>query len=104
MLRERVVSELVAMQDDCSIKVRRELVLRLAGVSKIIGDDFFIGVILPMFKQLSNDQIWSVRKACVEILPSLTQLSNQKIKERNIIRLFTGFSQDSSRLVKQASF
>ena len=55
MLRERVVPELVAMQDDGSIKVRRELVTRLAGISRIIGDDFFIGVILPMLKQLAND-------------------------------------------------
>ena len=47
--------ELVTLQEDPVFKVRRELVLRLLKVSRVIGDGFFIGVVMPMYKKLSQD-------------------------------------------------
>ena len=55
LCREMVMHELVTLQEDPVFKVRRELVLRLLKVSRVIGDGFFIGVVMPMYKKLSAD-------------------------------------------------
>lgn len=46
----------------------------------MVGDKIFVGVILPVLRKLSQDSIWSVRKACVEILPEISKISNQEIR------------------------
>ena len=45
--------ELVSLQDDPIFKIRREVVLRLIRISKMLGDHIFTGVIIPVFRKLS---------------------------------------------------
>jgi hypothetical protein len=63
-----ILYELVAMQDDASHKIRRELVLKLPHLAAVLGNQIFVGVLLPVFRKLSQDAMWSVRKACVDVL------------------------------------
>jgi hypothetical protein len=46
--------------------------LRIIRISKVLGEDIFAGVMIPVFRKLSTDAIWSVRKACVEVLPEIS--------------------------------
>ena len=39
-----------------------------------------MGVLIPVYRQLAADTIWSVRKACVEVLPKVTELSSEDVK------------------------
>jgi len=45
--------EVVSLQDDPIFKVRREVVLRLFNISKVLGEHIFTGVIIPVFRKLS---------------------------------------------------
>ena len=80
LCRDHLMYELVSLQDDPVFKIRREMVLRLVKISKMLGEKIFIGVIIPVFRKLSNDSIWSVRKACVEILPEISSIACDQTK------------------------
>jgi len=45
-----------------------------------------------------------VRKACVEILPEISNISSEQTKQKELIGLFEKFSKDSSKWVKMATF
>ena len=45
--------EFVSLQDDPAFKIRRELVTRLVRMSKVLGEQIFIGVLIPVFRKLS---------------------------------------------------
>jgi len=96
--------DFISLQDDPIFKIRREVALRLMKVSRVLGEQIFNGVIIPVYKKLSQDSIWSVRKACVEMLPEVSRISSDQIKNSQIIQLFNKFSQDSSKWVKMATF
>ena len=78
--------------------------MRLIRISKILGDHIFIGVIIPVFRKLSMDSIWSVRKACVEVLPEISSISSDQTKNSQLVQLFEKFSKDNSKWVKMATF
>jgi len=63
-----------------------------------------VGVIVPVFRKLSQDGIWSVRKACVEVLPDVSKLCSNEMKNTQILKLFDKFSRDQSKWVKVAAF
>jgi len=47
--------DFISLQDDPVFKIRREVVVRLIRISKMLGDQIFTGVIIPVFKKLSQD-------------------------------------------------
>lgn len=72
--------EIVSLQDDPIYRVRKETVLKMINISKVLGKDMFLHILFPVFKKLSNDQIWGVRRAAVEILPAISELCPIEIK------------------------
>jgi hypothetical protein len=76
----------------------------MINISKVLGKEMFLGVLFPVFKKLANDQIWGVRRAAVEVLPAISNLSPPEIKNGPLIELFKKFSNDSSKWVKMATF
>ena len=78
--RDELLMHYVSLQDDPVFKVRRELVLRLIRMAGILGQQIFVGVIIPVYRKLSTDAIWSVRKACVEILPEISAIATPETK------------------------
>ena len=69
-----------------------------------MGPEILVGVIIPVYKKLSQDSIWSVRKACVEILPAISEIASEEVKSNQIMQLFQKFAKDSSKWVKMAIF
>ena len=102
--RDQLLYEVITLQDDPALKVRREVITRLVRLSKVLGDQMVVGVILPVFRKLSQDPIWSVRKACVEVLADISQICSPETKNSQLIMLFEKFSQDASKWVKMATF
>jgi len=61
-------------------RVRKETVLKMINISKVLGNEIFLGVLFPVYKKLSNDTIWGVRRAAVEMLPAISELCPQEFK------------------------
>ena len=51
--RDHLMYEFISMQDDPNFEIRKEMVLRLVRVAKILGDQIFVGVIIPVLRKLS---------------------------------------------------
>jgi serine/threonine-protein phosphatase 4 regulatory subunit 1 len=64
-----LIFEIVSLADDPVYRVRKEVVRRIVNISKVVSDEVFIGVLLPIFKKLCTDHVWGVRHQAVEILP-----------------------------------
>ena len=70
-VKENIIYDYVQMQDDPIHEIRKELILKMLQISELLGQQIFVGVMLPVYRKLAVDPIWSVRKACVEILPGI---------------------------------
>ena len=57
-----LIFEIVSLQEDPLYKVRKECCKNLVSISKVVNDDVFVGVMVPVFKKLCCDHIWGVRK------------------------------------------
>jgi len=53
LCREQIMYEFIGMQDDPIFKIRREMVVRLVEISRILGPEILVGVIIPVYKKLS---------------------------------------------------
>ena len=52
----------------------------MINISKVLGNEIFLGVLFPVFKKLCNDSIWGVRRAAIEILPEISNLCPAEYK------------------------
>lgn len=61
--------EIVSLQDDPVYRVRKETVSRMINISKAVGPEIFLRILFPVFKKLTTDSVWGVRRSAVEMLP-----------------------------------
>lgn len=47
--------EIVSLQDDSVYRVRKETVMRMVNISKVLGKEIFLRILFPVYKKLSND-------------------------------------------------
>ena len=84
--------EIISLQDDSVYRVRKETVLKMINISKVLGREIFIKFLFPVYKKLAADHIWGVRRAAVEILPQISLLCPLEIKNGLLIEMFKKFS------------
>ncbi len=63
--------EIISLQDDQIYRVRKETVIRMINISKVLGKEIFLKFLFPVYKKLAADSIWGVRRSAVEILPQI---------------------------------
>ena len=79
-VRDNLMYDYVQLQDDTIHDIRKEVILKIVPISEVLGSQIFIGVLLPVYRKLAVDSIWSVRKACVEALPDISKLISDEVK------------------------
>lgn len=47
--------EIVSLQDDPIYRVRKETVIRMINISRVLGKEIFLGILFPVFKKLASD-------------------------------------------------
>lgn len=72
----------------------------MVNISKVVQEEIFIGVLLPVFKKLCSDHIWGVRRQAVEVLPEICKLAPDDIKSGALLDIFKKFAKDQSKWVK----
>ena len=72
--------------------MRKETVKRIINISKVVSNEIFLGVILPVFKKLCTDHIWGVRRQAVEVLPEICKLAPDEIKNGPLLDIFKKFT------------
>ena len=102
-----VIPQVNSFADDHSGSVRKEVANQLFNISQKVSKDIFkkrlLPVLLPVYKKLSKDTLWNVKKAATEILPKITKLCDSEIISKEIIPIFKNFAQDEKPVVKNAA-
>lgn len=60
--------ELLSLGEDTSFKVRKEAILHLPTISKLVSKQFFTRLFAFYFSKSKDGSNWAIRKACVEII------------------------------------
>lgn len=60
--------------------------------------------LLPAYLNLTEDDIWGVRKACAESLVAVSQSLDKNERGIQLIPIFQSFIEDSSKWVRMAAF
>jgi len=95
--------DLLALSQDNSFRVRKATVQYFGPICEQLGCESTEKQLLPIFKGLCEDNIWSVRKGCVESLIDISKAITQA-KRAELIDVMVGFLKDSSRWVRNAAY
>ena len=102
--REKIiVNEIISLSDDPVLNVRRTTVVFLVNIWKSVKKDVFENKLFPIYYKLAYDNVWGVRKAAVEILPDISDISSPELRAQHLIELYKKFTQDASKWVKMAA-
>eukprot|EP00818_Percolomonas_sp_WS_P007090 CAMPEP_0117445108 /NCGR_PEP_ID=MMETSP0759-20121206/5614_1 /TAXON_ID=63605 /ORGANISM="Percolomonas cosmopolitus, Strain WS" /LENGTH=646 /DNA_ID=CAMNT_0005237251 /DNA_START=2048 /DNA_END=3988 /DNA_ORIENTATION=- len=104
LCRDVVVTEMASLAEDASLVVRKTVSQNLGKICMIIGTECTVQKVLPFFLELAKDDIWGVRKACVESLPAIAKCVTSKIRTTVLSELFETFCDDVSRWVKMEAY
>jgi len=85
-------------------RVRKAVAQGIGAVSKVVGPTATTEVMLPLYSQLSDDEVWGVRKACAEALVSLSSAVTPSERQEVLLPLFEQFVGDKSRWVKSEAY
>lgn len=68
--------EILSLGDDSSVKVRKEAIKHLPIISKLVSKQFFTNRFSSFFIEKAKDpNNWALRKACVDIIIDMAELS-----------------------------
>ena len=93
---------LADIQDGMLFKIKKFLLPALIAISKHLNYDVFLEKVYESFKTFNADEIWGVRKVCIENVANLMKyLKNDEIEKLNdCIEFFKRCLSDSNRWVK----
>jgi len=87
-------------------KVKKQILPCLIAISKHISYELFQEKVLTTFVEYCSDEIWGVRRVCLEILPEIIKLL-QPTETTSMIKLIDFVKKsftDSSKWVKNQAF
>ena len=67
--------EFLSLGEDPKVKVRKETVMNLPVISKVVSLSFVRQKLVPFYLRVSEDNVWLVRKACVDVLEDIFRLA-----------------------------
>ena len=74
-----LVTQFLALAEDMVLNVRRNTVQHLISICREVPQQAFEKKLLPIYFRLARDTIWGVRKAAVEILPQIAEITNEEL-------------------------
>ncbi|XP_055538813.1 serine/threonine-protein phosphatase 4 regulatory subunit 1-like isoform X2 [Wyeomyia smithii] len=83
--------------------VRRECATAFPVMCEVLGDELFEKSMLPIFLKLCDDEIWTVRKACAEVLPIVALLCTLDKRRKVLVPAMKKFMFDPSQWVIMAA-
>lgn len=96
--------EFLSLGEDPQIKVRKEAVMHLPIISKVVSVCFVRQKLVPFYMRVSQDNVWIVRKACVDVLEDMFALAEPEVQQHQLVELMLGFLKDGTKWVKIAAY
>merc|ERR1719203_2062728 len=98
-----LASDLRALSQDNSFRVRKATVQVFGAVCAQMGEDKTENLMLELYQKLATDNIWSVRKGCVESIVELSKAVRTETR-LELVSLMEKFLKDTSRWVRNTAY
>merc|ERR1719242_407860 len=98
-----LAQDLHALSQDNSFRVRKATVQVFGSVCAQMGQDKTETVMLELYQKLATDNIWSVRKGCVESIVDLSKAVKPATRV-TLVTLMEKFLKDTSRWVRNTAY
>jgi len=98
-----LASDLHALSQDNSFRVRKATVQVFGAVCSQMGESKTETVMLELYQKLAKDNIWSVRKGCVESIVELSKAVKPETR-LELVDLMENFLKDTSRWVRNTAY
>ncbi|KAG0223007.1 hypothetical protein BGX31_008754 [Mortierella sp. GBA43] len=97
-----IVPRLEQFTHNSQFYVRKEIVMALGSLSKIVEQDVVVSRLLPLYDTFVQDDTWHIRRACCTILASLIASLPVDMKATKAEEIYNIFSTDASRSVRNS--
>eukprot|EP00756_Hemistasia_phaeocysticola_P031115 Hpha_TRINITY_DN16332_c2_g8::TRINITY_DN16332_c2_g8_i1::g.60909::m.60909/K15424/PPP4R1; serine/threonine-protein phosphatase 4 regulatory subunit 1 len=98
--KETVIKEVAALAAHTSFSMRKVVASNVGNIMKTVGEETAGGQVLPVYLTLCADDIWGVRKACVEHICEVSRGVSRVVRKNQLADAFVKLAEDSSRWVK----
>eukprot|EP00756_Hemistasia_phaeocysticola_P031112 Hpha_TRINITY_DN16332_c2_g6::TRINITY_DN16332_c2_g6_i1::g.60894::m.60894/K15424/PPP4R1; serine/threonine-protein phosphatase 4 regulatory subunit 1 len=98
--KETVIKEVSTLAQDPSFSVRKTVGSNIGNIMKAVGEDCACSQMLPVYLALCADDIWGVRKACVEHICEVSRAVSSSVRNKQLTDTFHKLAEDPSRWVK----
>lgn len=97
--------EMLSLGDDTSVKVRKEAIKHLPVISKLVSKQFFKNRFSQFYSEKARDSNnWAIRKACIDIIIDMSELSDDTDREQNLSELMLALLKDSNKWVRLSAY
>ncbi|KAF9116898.1 Serine/threonine-protein phosphatase 4 regulatory subunit 1 [Mortierella sp. AM989] len=97
-----VVPKLEMFTNNSQFYVRKEIVMALGALCKVVNQDVVVNRLLPMYDVFVQDDTWHIRRACCTILASFIGSLPNEMKATKVEEIYNIFSVDVSRSVRNS--
>ncbi|CAD8098728.1 unnamed protein product [Paramecium sonneborni] len=98
-----IALEILSKGDDAKQPIRKEAVLQLANIAKVLSKDFIKHRLLPFFSKKTEERTWQTRKACLDIIVKLAEQTDTENFDLITGRLLA-LLDDQNKWVKQHAY
>ncbi|KAF8944046.1 Serine/threonine-protein phosphatase 4 regulatory subunit 1 [Haplosporangium gracile] len=100
---EFVLPKLEKLVTHSQFYVRKEIVLALGTLCKVVDQDVVVNKILPLFDLFVRDDSWEIRRACCTILSTFTSTLPLDLRIRKVEEIYDIYAGDVSRNVRNSA-
>lgn len=96
--------KVLLLASDPGFRVRKSCAGCIVSLGITLGEDVVLNTLVPIFDELSKDEIWGVRKACAEQIAQLSEIVPATFRLSTITPWFARLADDSSRWVRSSAY
>lgn len=91
------------MYRESSVRIKKEIIHSCSLFAKAVSKDFLSKEMIESFlAEKCKQNVWGVRKACVQALPQFVMLTESK--KEQLAQILISFTKDGNKIVKIAAF
>ena len=79
--------EFKSLGEDPNLKVRKEAIINLPSISKVVGESFFKNKLFEFYQKKAKESHWGIRKACVDTIIEISKLCDRRLREVEVTNI-----------------
>lgn len=99
-----VVKEAMLLSSETIVKVRKSVAECIPKLTKRVSSSEGIEKLMKVFDELTKDNMWGVRKACVENISEMFEGLDMELQEKYALPFYEALLNDKSNSVRQSGF